>query len=120
MRLSIKPSLWMLGMVTVFPSDIWGNQFDSMTEFPPGKNRELVAAFCGSCHSNKLVLQHEMTREQWSETLDWMTEKQGMPNLPQKMRTNILDYLGAALAPKPRFDMDGIGPRLVNPLPKVD
>ncbi len=48
---------------------------------------------CASCHSIKLVVQQGMSREDWSSTLDWMVEEQGMDELDSDLSDIILDYL---------------------------
>jgi hypothetical protein len=41
-----------------------------------------------------------MNRRQWEESLDWMTEKHGMPPLPEKEQKIVLDYLEATFPPR--------------------
>lgn len=48
---------------------------------------------CTACHSEMIVAQQGKNREDWDETLDWMVEEQGMPELPPEDRETILDYL---------------------------
>ncbi len=48
---------------------------------------------CTACHSEMIVAQQGKTREDWDEMLVWMVEEQGMPELPDKDREIILDYL---------------------------
>lgn len=71
-------------------------------EFPDGKGREETANMCAACHSGRLVSQQGMTRAQWDETLDVMTERHKMPKLEGDERALILDYLAAAFPPKAR------------------
>ncbi len=53
----------------------------------------------------QIVRQQGMTRDGWSETLDWMTEEQGMAELTGAPREQILDYLATAFSPeRPNFD----------------
>jgi hypothetical protein len=40
-----------------------------------------------------MVVQQGMSRRRWDETLVWMVEKQGMPELPDDARETVLDYL---------------------------
>ncbi len=65
-------------------------------DFPPGKGREETANMCAACHSGRIVSQQGMTRAQWDETLDVMTERHKMPKLEGDERALILDYLAAA------------------------
>lgn len=48
---------------------------------------------CTACHSEMIVAQQGKTREGWDETLEWMVEEQGMPELPPDDRETILEYL---------------------------
>jgi len=65
-------------------------------EYPDGNGRQETYALCSPCHSFKLVAQQGMNRERWDETLHWMTEKQGMGELPAPLRHLVLDYLARA------------------------
>ncbi len=71
-------------------------------DFPEGKGREETANLCAACHSGRLVSQQGMSRAQWDETLDVMTERHKMPKIEGDERTLILDYLAAAFPPKTR------------------
>lgn len=71
-------------------------------DFPEGKGREETANMCAACHSGRLVSQQGMTRAQWDETLDVMTERHKMPRLEGDERALILDYLAASFPPKTR------------------
>ena len=69
-------------------------------DFPEGKGREETANMCAACHSGRLVSQQGMTRAQWDETLDVMTERHKMPKLEGDERALILDYLAASFPPR--------------------
>lgn len=60
---------------------------------PPGKGREEVYYGCAPCHSLKLVTQQGLSRQRWEDTLNWMTEKQAMPEIDPEARKLIVDYL---------------------------
>jgi hypothetical protein len=62
-------------------------------EFPAGPGRDETFYACTACHGFKLVAQQGMNRRQWDDTLDWMTEKHGMPELRGDDRKLVLDYL---------------------------
>lgn len=64
---------------------------------PEGKGREFVHAFCGACHSVRLVAQQGLSRQRWDHLLDWMREEQGMPALDAERRELVLDYLSRHL-----------------------
>ena len=52
----------------------------------------------------RLVAQQGLTRDGWDETLEWMTDDQGMAELPADIRNLILDYLAWAFPPeRPNF-----------------
>lgn len=48
---------------------------------------------CVACHSERIVAQQGLTRDEWSEMLEWMVEEQGMSEIEEPDRTEILDYL---------------------------
>jgi len=66
---------------------------------PAGEGRELVFGICNGCHSVKLVAQQGMTRPKWDETLEWMVNQQGMPELKPEIENAILDYLSTHFGP---------------------
>ncbi len=69
--------------------------------FPAHPAREDTVALCSACHNFKLVAAQGMTREQWSGSLDWMTERHNMPALDGDERKAVLDYLETAFPPTP-------------------
>jgi hypothetical protein len=69
-------------------------------DFPPGPGRDDTFYACTACHGFKLVAQQGMNRRQWEESLEWMTEKHGMPTLPEKEQKIVLDYLEATFPPR--------------------
>lgn len=50
---------------------------------------------CTACHSEMIVAQQGLTRDEWDEMLEWMVEEQGMYEIEEPERTEILDYLAA-------------------------
>jgi hypothetical protein len=68
--------------------------------FPAGAGRDDTFYFCTACHNFKLVAQQGMTREQWDESLTWMTARHKMPMLEGKDREIILGYLATAYGPR--------------------
>lgn len=101
-------------VVTVFLLGGWGqvspaanhSASDSAEEeedyegLPPGAGREEVFYLCQACHSLRTVLQQRLSREVWDETLVWMIEEQGMPEMEPQDYARILDYLGSRLSPE--------------------
>ena len=66
---------------------------------PEGPYRDEVFYLCTACHSSRLVRNQAMSRERWDETLAWMSERHGMPELQGEERERVLDYLAAHLGP---------------------
>ena len=50
---------------------------------------------CTACHSEQIVAQQGLTRVEWDEMFEWMVEEQGMSEIEEPDRTEILDYLAA-------------------------
>ena len=67
--------------------------------FPDGPYRDEVFYLCTACHSSRLVRNQAMSRERWDETLSWMSERHGMPDLAGEERAHFLDYLTAHFGP---------------------
>jgi hypothetical protein len=67
--------------------------------FPDGPYRDEVFYLCTACHSSRLVRNQAMSRERWDETLNWMSERHGMPELEGEERAHFLDYLTAHFGP---------------------
>lgn len=69
-------------------------------EFPAGPGRDETFYSCTACHNFKLVAQQGLNRRQWDDSLNWMTEKHGMPKLEGDERKQVLDYLEASFPPR--------------------
>jgi cytochrome c len=54
---------------------------------------ETTHAWCTACHSEMIVAQQGMSRHRWEQTLEWMVEEQGMPELDEEELDEILTYL---------------------------
>lgn len=50
---------------------------------------------CAGCHSEMIVAQQGLNRDEWEELLEWMVEEQGMSEIEEPELTEILDYLAA-------------------------
>ena len=75
-----------------------------LASLPEGPGKEETFYLCHTCHSFRLVSQQRLSRIHWDETLDWMVEEQGMPEIEDDERVLILDYLEAHYgedAPRP-------------------
>jgi hypothetical protein len=69
-------------------------------DFPAGPGRDDTFYACTACHGFKVVAAQGMNRRQWEDSLQWMTEKHGMPPLPEKELKVVLDYLEATFPPR--------------------
>jgi hypothetical protein len=69
-------------------------------DYPDGPGREQTFYACVACHGFKLVAQQGQTRQQWEDTLTWMTQRHGMPPLEGELRNTVLDYLEATFPPR--------------------
>ena len=69
-------------------------------EFPSGAGRDETFYACTACHNFKLVAAQGMTRRQWEDSLDWMTERHNMPKLDEKDREVVLNYLEKTFPPR--------------------
>ena len=69
-------------------------------DYPPGAGRDETFYACTPCHGFRIVAQQGQSRRQWDDTLDWMTQRHGMPKLEGNDRTAVLDYLETAFPPR--------------------
>ena len=61
-------------------------------------------AFCTGCHSEHIVAQQGLKREDWDDLFTYMVDEHGMAPIPEPFRTKILDYLSAHYGPdRPHF-----------------
>lgn len=68
----------------------------TVEDLPAHPGREETFGLCTACHAYRLVSNQGMSRERWDETLNWMTERQNMPDIQGTDRALILDYLATA------------------------
>jgi hypothetical protein len=88
----------------VFPAGLPGAQSftprdESPEDYPAGAGRDDTFYACTACHGFKLVAAQGQNRRQWDDTIDWMTQKHGMPKLEAKDREVVLSYLEATYPP---------------------
>ena len=69
---------------------------ESPEDYPAAEGREQTFYACTPCHGFKIVAQQAQTRQQWNDTLDWMTQRHAMPPPSDGDRKILLDYLAAA------------------------
>ena len=68
----------------------------------PGASETFYA--CTPCHSERIVVQQGLTREQWDELMVWMVEEQEMEPIEESVLTVIIDYLAEHYGPdRPNF-----------------
>ncbi|MDJ0945863.1 MAG: hypothetical protein QNJ30_20540 [Kiloniellales bacterium] len=82
---------------------IWAAAADEWDGLPVGAGREEVYGLCGACHSLMIVKQQGLSRDAWAETMEWMVEEQGMPELDRETLDLIIDYLAE------HYGIDGRG-----------
>lgn len=81
------------------PAAVAWAQEEGPEDLPEGKGRDEAFYGCTACHGFALVRQQGMSRARWNETIDYMTERHGMPELDAADRELILDYLAAKFPP---------------------
>jgi hypothetical protein len=69
-------------------------------DYPDGPGREQAFYACVACHGFKLVAQQGQTRQQWDDTLNWMTKRHNMPPIDGDLRNTVLDYLATTFPPR--------------------
>lgn len=69
-------------------------------DYPAGAGRDEAFYGCTACHGFKIIAAQGQNRRQWNDTVNWMTEKHGMPAIEGKDRELILDYLEATFPPR--------------------
>lgn len=86
-------SPWARTRIVNYLASHFGEDAEDWDGLPPGTGREEVYYSCQACHSLAIVKQQGLSRESWDETLIWMVEEQGMPELETSEQELILDYL---------------------------
>ncbi len=62
-------------------------------KLPEGVGKDETEAYCGACHSMRLVVQQGQSRDGWDELLEYMVEEHAMEPLPTDDRKLVLEYL---------------------------
>lgn len=60
---------------------------------PPGEGQITTLGLCSMCHSIQMVTQQHLPEHRWDELWDWMIQQQGMPDVGEPTRTQVLTYL---------------------------
>jgi len=84
--------VWLLSLALALPAlpALAEEEYDLL---PEGPGKEEVFSACSGCHSIRLVAQQGLDRGDWQETLTWMVEEQGMPELDPETEALVLGYL---------------------------
>jgi len=82
------------------PAPAFTPKDERVEDLPEGPGRDETFGMCTACHGYRLVSNQGMTRDKWDETLTWMTERHGMPDIQGANRALILDYLATYHPPK--------------------
>ena len=86
---------------TPMPAPTFQASDETPEDLPLAAGREDTFYFCTACHGTAIIKAQGMRRDQWDESLTWMESKHGMPRPDPALRAVMLDYLAAALPPKP-------------------
>ena len=71
---------------------------DPVTGLIVGPGWELVRAYCGACHSYRIVTSQRGDARFWSDTIRWMQRTQNLATLPADHERSIVDYLAGNYA----------------------
>ena len=80
--------------------DLHAERGDARRTIRTGAGREQTFYACIACHGFKIVAQQGQTRQQWDDTLNWMTKRHGMPPIDGELRKIVLDYLETTFPPR--------------------
>ena len=82
------------------PAPAFAPKDERMEDLPEAPGRDETFGLCTACHGYRLVSNQGLTRDKWDETMVWMTERHGMPDIQGADRDLILDYLATHHPPK--------------------
>ena len=63
------------------------------------KGADATHAYCTVCHSERIVAQQGLTREDWLETLEYMVDEHGMAPIEGSDLELVVDYLSTHYGP---------------------
>lgn len=70
------------------------------------KGAAATHAYCTVCHSERIVAQQGLTREDWLETLEYMVDEHGMAPIEESDFDLVVDYLSTHYGPdRPNFPL---------------
>lgn len=99
----VRFSLLFFALLIAFSNTLFAQDTDEdpdMALLPMGEGREEVFYLCSACHSIRTVVQQKLSRNVWDETLEYMVEEHGMPELDEEDHKLILDYLATHVSPE--------------------
>ncbi len=96
---AFRVALPLAAAILLVPPAVAGSDADPAGEEPefgllkeaPGVETTFYA--CTACHSERIIAQQGLTREEWGELIEWMVEEQGMVEPEEAELREILDYL---------------------------
>lgn len=94
----VTVAVWIAGSVA--SAQQFTPRDENPEDYPAGAGRDDTFYACTACHGFKLVAQQGMTRRQWEDSLQWMTDRHNMAPLPDKDKKVVLDYLEATFPPR--------------------
>jgi hypothetical protein len=71
----------------------------SVADLKDYKGRDVVLAMCMPCHSAAVITASHRSRAGWDQTITKMQKQNGMWQIPEEIRTQLLDYLEATQPP---------------------
>lgn len=77
-------------------------EHETPEDMPAGKGRDETFYACTACHGTLIIKQQGMSRERWEQTIDYMIERHGMPEIDSDDRALVIDYLATAFPPRRR------------------
>ncbi len=100
MRVWVLPIVAALMAAAPAAAETFSPQQENPEDLPQGAGREPTFYACTPCHGFKIVAQQGQSRAQWEDTLNWMTQKHGMPPIDGDLRKIVLDYLETNYPPR--------------------
>jgi hypothetical protein len=99
----------LLALVIALPAHAQSTR-ETPAALPDGPGRDVTFHVCTPCHSTAVIRRSGLTRPQWDELMDWMSEKHAMPRLNPALRTMVVDYLAASFPPRRTAPRGGANP----------
>ncbi len=110
----MRPQL-ALSIILLAAGSAAAQEIDAPTGLAIGPGWELVRANCGGCHSYKLVITQQGSRQQWLDTIRWMQATQNLWQFDAETEDRLLNYLAEYYAPQPKRRRAPIASSLMPP-----